>query len=140
MKTKKRATMVQNRDSEVEELSAEIDPTTITILSGQKAELRSASLTFPDFTARVIWSNPLIGSVKLNATNSAIHSSSNVFVSISECDPIVTSQDPVPKPMMGDARFLVYNVAPYNGGVVAWVYIDWPTPLLTQTSYLVVNP
>jgi hypothetical protein len=124
----------ESRDNKVEELSADIDPETVTILSGHKAQL-----TYPDFSARHIWNTAFRGSVKLNAKHSLIRLGSNVFLSISECDPIVTSQDPVPKPMLGDARFVVYNVVPYNGGVWAWVYVDWPDPLLTQTSYLVVN-
>jgi hypothetical protein len=123
-----------------EAANAQVDQRQVKLLFGNAAELRQDDLTAPDFTYRQIWPNPMNGWWRLTLNSPDIRSSSNVYVSVSELDPIVTSQDPVPKPMMGDAHFLVYNVAPRNGAVEIRLFIDWPTPLLTQVSYLVVNP
>ncbi len=109
----------------------------MTLLS-LEASGTSASLTYPDFSYRHVWGDQ-VGWRRLNLTTSLIKARSNVFVSISELDPIVSSQDPVPKPFVGSAPFLVHNVAPYNGGVVALVFINWQEPLFTQLSYLVIN-
>ncbi len=128
----------QIEDIAVVDLSAEVDPAAIRLLSPE-ASATTASLTYPDFTYRHVWGDQ-VGWRRLNLTTSLIKARSNVFVSVSELDPIVSSQDPVPKPFVGAAPFTVHNVAPYNGGVVALVYINWQEPLFTQLSYLVINP
>jgi hypothetical protein len=122
-----------------EEATAELDPGKAKLLSGESDGLESSSLTFPDFTYRHFWGDKR-GWWRLNLSSPQIQATSNVFVSISEHTELVDTTDPVPKPWMGDARFSVYNVVPFGGGVSVLVSIDWPSPLLTQVSYLVVNP
>ena len=99
----------------------------------------AALLPFPDFTYRHIWGDR-VGWWLLTLNHSQIHSTSNVFVSMSELDDLVTSNDPVPKPKPSSARMTVHSVAPVAGGVAVLIFVDSQTPVFTQLSYLVVNP
>jgi hypothetical protein len=38
---------------------------------------------------------------------------------------------------IGAARMAVYNIAPYNGGFLAWVEISWGNPLKIRFDVLV---
>jgi hypothetical protein len=119
--------------------TAELDSTEARLLFEQDVALAATDLTFPDFTYRHEWGFKH-GWWRLNLTSSQIRASSNVFVSISELGELGTIPGPGPKPHMGDARFSVYNVVPYDGGVEVRVFIDWSSPIFTQLSYLIVNP
>jgi hypothetical protein len=96
-------------------------------------------LAWPDFTYRENRWPAARGWLQLTLRSPRIRKTSNVFASISELAEALESRQE-PDPMVGAATFQVRSVAPFNGGVVVDVYIDWPTSLLFQTSYLVVNP
>ncbi|MGC5220969.1 hypothetical protein ACPW96_00055 [Micromonospora sp. DT81.3] len=100
---------------------------------------QARALAYPDFTYRHVWGD-LRGWVRLNLTSSVIRKTTNVFASISEADPIVTSTDPIPAPFLGAAVMTVANIAPYNGGVQVLVSVSWDAPLFTVVSYVFVNP
>jgi len=103
------------------------------------ASASSLSLSYPDFTYRHHWGWKN-GWWILTLTDSRIRKTSNVVVSASEVSDIVSTVDPVPQPFVGAARYQVYNVAPANGSVTIRLFIDWPSALGTEVSYLVLNP
>ncbi|MEH2253714.1 hypothetical protein [Nostoc sp.] len=68
----------------------------------------------------------------LTFTLPAIQASSRVFVSISEFN-----SDAQINRIIGDAKMAVYNVAPFNGGFLAWVEISWDEPLNVRFDVLI---
>lgn len=69
---------------------------------------------------------------RLRFTNARINANSRVFVSASE---YVT--DPATTRFIGSAPIQVLNVAPFNGGVLLWVVIDWGNPINVRFDMLV---
>lgn len=72
------------------------------------------------------------GIVNLNCGHSAIRASSRVFVSITEYN-----TDPNINPIMGSAYLWLYNVVPYNGGVVVRFQVGFSSALNIKVSVLV---
>lgn len=107
--------------------------------STEEQNQNTRSLTYPDFTYRHEWGDKN-GWWVLTLRDSRIRPSSNVFISLSEVEPIASTTHPIPNPFIGSARFSVYNVAPSDGAVAIRVHIDWPNPLPVQVSYLIINP
>ncbi len=128
----------------IQTASAQIDATRVKLLSTKDTSTEAPtlgiqSLTYPDFTYRHDW-GLRNGWWRLTLTDPRIRKSSNVFVSLSELDPLLSTTDRVPDPFIGAARFAVYNVAPRGGAVEILIHIDWSEPIFTQVSYLIVNP
>jgi hypothetical protein len=65
--------------------------------------------------------------------NANVNSNSRVLVNISEF-----SGNPQNR-FVGSARMAVYNIAPYQGGFLAWVDITWDNPLTVRFD-VVVDP
>jgi hypothetical protein len=63
--------------------------------------------------------------------NQSVNANSRVFVNISEY-----SNDPQHR-FIGAAKMAVYNIAPYDGGFLAWVEIDWGSPLNIRFDVLI---
>lgn len=63
--------------------------------------------------------------------NARITPGSRVFVNISEYGANAQSR------FIGAARMAVYNIAPYQGGFLAWVEISWNNPLKIRFDVLV---
>jgi hypothetical protein len=115
------------------------EETAMAVTATEPAAEGGALLSFPDFTYRHIWGDRA-GRWLLTLNHPWIRSTSNVFVSLSELDDIVTNVDPVPKPKPSFARMSVLSVAPTAGAVAVLIFVDSPTPVYTQLSYLAVNP
>jgi hypothetical protein len=123
---------------EITEAQAQLDEGEVRLL-GRAERVGAQQLAWPDFTYRALW-GPYRGWMVLTLNSGWISKTSNVFVSASETTDLVTNVDPVPEPFVGDARYTVHNVAPFNGGVRVRLNVEWPEPLNIQLSYLVVNP
>ncbi len=74
------------------------------------------------------------GTVRLNCGHPSINANSRVVASISEYN-----TDPRQNRFIGDAAMLIYNVAPYNGGVVIRLNVGWSSPLNVRVD-VVVEP
>ena len=118
---------------------AELELSRVQYLPKQGESPQPKALTYPDFTYRHHWGD-YRGWVRFHLTGSIIYKTTNVFASITEADPIVTTVDPVPTPFLGGAAMSVANISPHNGGVWVLASINWNTPLYTAVSYLFVNP
>jgi hypothetical protein len=66
-----------------------------------------------------------------------IRHDSVVIITASEGKPPITSL--APERFVGAAPFYVMNIAPYDGGVIFAVRIDWPEPLDLWTDITVFN-
>jgi len=65
--------------------------------------------------------------------NANVNANSRVLVNISEYNGTAQGR------FIGAARMAVYNIAPYQGGFLAWVEIDWQNPLPIRFD-VVVDP
>jgi hypothetical protein len=66
-------------------------------------------------------------------TNANVNPNSRVLVNISEYSGTAQGR------FIGAARMAVYNIAPYQGGFLAWVEISWQSPLNVRFD-VVVDP
>ncbi|WP_300756571.1 hypothetical protein [Janthinobacterium sp.] len=81
-----------------------------------------ANLSPAAFTTYYTWrANGVIHPV--NFVNASVKANSRVFVNISEFSTDAQHR------FIGAARMAVYNIAPYDGGFLAWVEISWGSPL-----------
>lgn len=89
-----------------------------------------ANLSAASFTTYYTWTaNGVIHPV--NFANANIKANSRVFVNISEYSTDAQHR------FIGSARMAVYNIAPYDGGFLAWVEISWGSPLKVRFDVFV---
>ena len=94
---------------------------------GQEA---TANLSGASFTTYYIWrANGVHANV--NFTQASVRPNSRVFMNISEYGANAQER------FIGAARMAVYNIAPYNGGFLAWVEIAWGSPLNIRFDVLI---
>lgn len=72
------------------------------------------------------------GGKLLNCPDGRITANSRVFASISEYN-----TDPRQNRFVGNAGMSIFNVSPYNGGVVVWLSVNWSSPLNVRVDLLV---
>lgn len=90
----------------------------------------SKALGLGSFTTTYQWRGN--GQVRLNLQSGWIHSGSRVFASVSEYNTAWNVDR-----FIGAARIEVLNVAPYNGGAVVWLNVEWGGPINNCISLLV---
>jgi hypothetical protein len=76
---------------------------------------------------RINW-GPRMGKnvLTVNFTGVNINANSQVFVSAHEGN------------FIGDARYTVHNIAPFNNGVRVWFEIEWGAPITLIADYLIL--
>jgi hypothetical protein len=86
--------------------------------------------------ARFYWGRRS-GTHRYDFTWEEIHHDSVVVISASEGKPPITSN--APERFVGDAGFMVLNIAPRDGGVVFGVRIEWDQPIGLWTNITVFD-
>lgn len=97
------------------------------------SDVSAQNLSGNGFTYRHDWGNRR-GSWKLTLNWGSISNQSRVFVSICEFGG-GSNQG-----FVGDAKYTVHNVAPFDGGVTIWITIEWSADIRVRADYLIVNP
>jgi hypothetical protein len=70
-----------------------------------------------------------------------IHSTSIVLISASECSTDnIQRFTPIFERFVGDAAITVRNIAPQEGLVDFWIYVDWENPLDVAVDLVVLDP
>jgi hypothetical protein len=90
---------------------------------GAEAAIINGQLVGSNF--RLNW-GPRMGKVVLTVNFAVINANSQVFVSAHEGN------------FIGDARYTVHNIAPFNNGVRVWFEIEWGAPITLIADYLVL--
>src|SRR6476659_6561876 len=96
-----------------------------------KSGVTQAALGTGSFTTFWTWRGSGVQK-RVNFPHPSINANSRVFVSLSEFN-----SDARVNRFIGDARMAVYNVAPYNGGFLAWVEVSFSTALNVRFDVLV---
>lgn len=97
----------------------------------EQPEDTARSLGAGSFTTYYTWrGNGVVQALRFN--HGSINANSRVFVSISEY-----GTDAATTRFIGSASMQVLNVAPFNGGFLAWVVVDWSTLLNIRFDVLV---
>lgn len=98
---------------------------------GEPAKVKEGAELSPGaFSTYYTWRGS--GTVNLNCSNASINANSRVFASVSEYN-----TDPRQNRFMGNAYMLIYNVSPYNGGVIIRLNVGWNNPLNVRVDVLV---
>ncbi|OUJ74710.1 hypothetical protein [Hymenobacter crusticola] len=98
----------------------------------ETAKKGASELSAASFSTYYTWRGS--GTVVLNCGHPNIRSSSRVVASISEYN-----TDPNQNRFIGNAPMLVYNVAPYNGGVMIRLNVGFSSALNVRVD-VVVDP
>ncbi len=70
-----------------------------------------------------------------------IHSTSIVLISASQCrTDAIQRFTPIFERFIGDAAITVRNIAPQDGFVDFWIYVDWDKPLDVAVDLVVLDP
>ncbi len=85
---------------------------------------------------RIFWGR-WNGRVRFTFTSPFITKQSIVLVSASEGDEAITTASP--QRFVGEADIWVGNIAPFDGGVVFVVAIDWDEPLPLWTDIVILD-
>jgi hypothetical protein len=72
------------------------------------------------------------GDFVLNLSWPAVTARSAVFVAIGEG----AAGGPTAGKYIRRAKFTLFNVAPYNGGVSIWVNVNWGSPIRLYVDYV----
>ncbi|MEV0619297.1 hypothetical protein AB0I81_38685 [Nonomuraea sp. NPDC050404] len=115
-------------------LEATLDEASITMLGAAKPPgITTKDLSGIGFTYRHNW-GARNGFWRLRLNTTSVGPNTRVFVAASE-GPTADGGK-----LVGDAKYLVYNVAPENGAVTIRVHVDWTSPIGLVVDYLIVNP
>jgi hypothetical protein len=123
-------TQLSSTSDAADEPTQDVKEAEVKVIAGQDSA--ADDLSGVAFSYRHHWGN-WNGQRIYNLTWNAINRDSRIFVATSEGNPGEAK-------FIGDARYTVHNVAPYDGGVRVRINIEYDAPIGLSIDYLVVNP